>query len=120
MTVTHAELLTVVVPVREDAEHIPGGLASLLAQSGGAPSVIVVDDGSTDGSADAAREAVPGATILTAGGRGPSAARNVGVAAAAGATRPTTPTAGGDELDELEEVTSPKKRTALAVLASAT
>jgi glycosyltransferase involved in cell wall biosynthesis len=80
---SHAELLTVVVPVRDDADVVAGALGSLLAQRGGPPTVVVVDDGSTDGSAAAARQAAPEATVLVSGGRGPSVARNVGAHAAA-------------------------------------
>jgi glycosyltransferase involved in cell wall biosynthesis len=44
---------------------------------------VLVDDGSTDGTADAARACQPGArlTVLESGGRGPAHARNVGLAA---------------------------------------
>jgi glycosyltransferase involved in cell wall biosynthesis len=79
----HAERVTVVVPVFDDADHLATSLGSLLAQEGGPPSIIVVDDGSEDGSADVARAVAPGAVVLSTGGRGtgPSKARNVGVEA---------------------------------------
>ena len=73
--------LTVVVPARNAAATLPSTVASLLAQSGGSPQVLVVDDDSEDGTAAVARAA--GAHgVLSGPGRGPGAARNVGRAAA--------------------------------------
>ena len=56
-----------VVPARNEAEHIGRAVGSLLAQDwGGELQVIVVDDGSTDGTADAARRAA----VAVGAGRG--------------------------------------------------
>ena len=51
---------TVVVPVRNEAPRIRGLLESLLAQDHPSFEVLVVDDGSTDGTLDAARAAAAG------------------------------------------------------------
>lgn len=57
--------VTVVVPARDEAEHIAASIASLLAQDYPGPfRVVLVDDNSTDGTADIAR-ALPGAERLT-------------------------------------------------------
>ena len=56
-----------VVPARNEAEHIGRAVGSLLAQDwDGALHVIVVDDGSTDGTADEARRAA----VAAGAGRG--------------------------------------------------
>jgi glycosyltransferase involved in cell wall biosynthesis len=76
-----ADDVTVVVPARNAAATLAATLASLLGQEGGAPRVLVVDDASEDGTAAVARAA--GAhRVLSGPGRGPGAARNVGIAAA--------------------------------------
>lgn len=55
--------VSVVIPALHEAEGIGATLASVLRQSGPVE-VVVVDGGSTDGTADAAREAAPGALVL--------------------------------------------------------
>ena len=76
--------VSVVVPVFDGKRQLEQSLPALQrAGEGVAHELIVVDDGSTDGSADYARSL--GATVMSSGGRklGPAAARNVGVAEAA-------------------------------------
>lgn len=74
--------VSVVIPCFNAARTLAETLASVAAQSRPAAEVLVVDDGSTDGSAELAREA--GARVIATGGnQGPSAARNLGVQAAA-------------------------------------
>jgi GT2 family glycosyltransferase len=71
--------LGVVVPVRDGAEHLGEALASVLAHPALAR-VVVVDDGSTDASAEVARRH-PGVELLRFDSpRGPAAARNAGLA----------------------------------------
>ncbi len=60
--------VSVVVPVLDDAEHLARCLAALTAQTRPADEVVVVDNGSTDDSADVARAA--GATVLHESVRG--------------------------------------------------
>ena len=55
----------VVVPARDEEATLPGLLASLAAQPGPPAEVVVVDDGSTDGTAGVARRA--GARVVPAG-----------------------------------------------------
>lgn len=76
-------VVSVVVPVFDGKWQLELSLPALLrAAEGAAVELIVVDDGSEDGSAEYARGL--GATVLPSGGRklGPGAARNVGAAAA--------------------------------------
>lgn len=54
--------VSVVVPVLDDAEHLDRCLRALAAQTVPVDEVVVVDNGSTDGSAEVARAA--GATVL--------------------------------------------------------
>jgi GT2 family glycosyltransferase len=75
--------VTAIVPVYNGLDHLERCLPALARAGERAPlEIIVVDDGSDDGSADYAR--ARGARVLSSGGRqlGPGAARNVGAAAA--------------------------------------
>lgn len=73
--------VSVIVPARDSAATLPATLAALALQDAD-HEVIVVDDGSTDDTARIARDA--GATVVGAGGEGPSRARNAGAAVATG------------------------------------
>ncbi len=78
--------VSVVIPVKDRAEELKRCLASLatLSYPRELLQIIVVDDGSSDDSAEVARQA--GARVVPSGGtgRGPAAARNEGAAAARG------------------------------------
>jgi len=77
-------LISVVVPAYNAAAHIDDCLRSILAQRGPFRLEInCVDDGSTDDTA-ARAAAIPGVQVLRQPNAGPSAARNRGIAAAAG------------------------------------
>jgi glycosyltransferase involved in cell wall biosynthesis len=72
--------VNVVIPVKNGARFIGDAIASALVQEG-VKRVIVVDDGSTDDSAEiAARVNDERVTLIQSGGRGVSAARNLGFA----------------------------------------
>ncbi|HUJ05711.1 MAG TPA: bifunctional glycosyltransferase family 2 protein/CDP-glycerol:glycerophosphate glycerophosphotransferase [Streptosporangiaceae bacterium] len=80
-------LVSVVVPFYNNADHLGQCLASIAAQSHAALEVIMVDDGSTDGSVDIARAqaaADPRFRLVGVTNGGPGWARNHGVAAATG------------------------------------
>jgi glycosyltransferase involved in cell wall biosynthesis len=70
-----------VIAVRNGGSMLPEALASIQAQTLPPRRIIVVDDGSTDGSADAARSAVPDAMVITQENRGVGGALDTGVAA---------------------------------------
>ncbi len=75
-------LVSVVIPARNAARFLEEALASALAQEGGPVEAIVVDDGSTDGTAEIAERM--GVRVLRREHGGIGAARNRGVEAARG------------------------------------
>jgi glycosyltransferase involved in cell wall biosynthesis len=74
--------VTAVVPAYNEAEHIESCIRSLLAQDFGPLEIVVIDDGSSDGTAELA--ASLGARVIRSGHKGPGAARNTGVKSASG------------------------------------
>jgi glycosyltransferase involved in cell wall biosynthesis len=76
--------VSVVIPAFNAAQYIGAAIASALAQSFQPQEVIVVDDGSTDGTAELVRRSWPGVQVLRQANRGSGAARNAGCGAARG------------------------------------
>ncbi|WP_426570983.1 glycosyltransferase family 2 protein [Aquihabitans sp. McL0605] len=74
--------VTVIVAVRDGARYLPEALASVAGQSVLPAEVIVVDDGSTDGSGAVAAACAPTARVIVQPPSGYAAAVNRGVAAA--------------------------------------
>ena len=72
--------VAVVIPVRNRAAFLGRALESVLAQHEPRLEIVVVDDGSTDGSGAVAAR-FPGVRVLSLPGVGVAAARNAGVAA---------------------------------------
>jgi glycosyltransferase involved in cell wall biosynthesis len=75
--------VSVLLPVHDGARYLAEAIESVLAQTHPPLELIVVDDGSTDGSGDIARR--HGARCLRQPRGGTAAARNAAVAAARGA-----------------------------------
>jgi glycosyltransferase involved in cell wall biosynthesis len=72
--------VTVVIPCFNHGRFLGEAVQSALAQQGGRPRVIVVDDGSTDGETARALEALPEAVeVVRQANAGPAAARNAGI-----------------------------------------
>lgn len=85
MTASRPPRFSVVIPVRDEAEHLPRALASVFDQSFGDLELVVVDDGSTDATPrilDQCQE--PRLRVLRQDARGVSAARNAGLRMARG------------------------------------
>jgi hypothetical protein len=76
--------VSVVVPVHDAAAHLTRALAALLASSTPPLETIVVDDGSTDGSAEVGRRGGAVVVRVPDGPRGPAVARNAGASHARG------------------------------------
>lgn len=71
--------ISVIVPCFNAAQFIPATLRSVLSQQGVELEVIVVDDGSTDGSADVVANSFPEVKLLRQENQGVAAARNFGL-----------------------------------------
>lgn len=88
LIVPRANIVSVIIPARNEARGIPAVIQAVQAQSpaGWDLEIIVVDDGSSDGTADRARAAGAQALVLESGSEGgnPARARNLGAAAAKG------------------------------------
>ena len=76
-------LVSVIIPVYNAEAFLPAALDSVLAQDYPHREILVVDDGSTDGSADVARDRGT-VQLLQEANLGPAAARNLAIAAARG------------------------------------
>lgn len=76
--------ISVIVPVYNGERHLAEAVVSIRAQKYQPLEVIVVDDGSTDGTADLARNLGPGIRCLHQPNAGPAAARNQGLGASTG------------------------------------
>lgn len=78
---------SVVIPVHDMARYLPEAVESVLSQEGCDGDLVIVDDGSTDGSADVARRYASDRVRVIDEGRvgGPAAARNRGLVDCRGA-----------------------------------
>ncbi len=74
---------SVVIPSYNRRDHLMACLASVFAQRRRPDEIIVIDDGSTDGTLDALA-GFEGLTVIEQSNAGPGAARNRGAAAASG------------------------------------
>jgi glycosyltransferase involved in cell wall biosynthesis len=75
---------SVVIPAYNSAATLPRAIESVRAQSWPAHEIIVVDDGSTDATADVARQFGETVRLIQQTNSGVSVARNAGAAAASG------------------------------------
>ena len=78
--------VTVIVPAYNAASHLPGALASIRAQTRPPDEVLVIDDGSTDGTGEIAAGRAEGLNlrVLRQPNGGAAAARNLGLRHASG------------------------------------
>jgi len=76
--------ISIVVPAYNAAEFIGDTLNSLQRQTYRPIEILVVDDGSTDGTAAIVRANFPGVKLIEQRNQGTAAARNTGIAAATG------------------------------------
>lgn len=87
MVVSESDLISVVVPVYNVEDYIENTLKSISAQTYGNLEILVIDDGSTDGSYARCEKIArfdPRITIIRKHNGGLSSARNVGIEAAKG------------------------------------
>lgn len=76
--------VSVIIPVYNGERFLAEAIRSALDQTLSPAEIIVIDDGSTDASAEVARGFGPPVRVLAQANLGPAAARNLGVAHAAG------------------------------------
>jgi glycosyltransferase involved in cell wall biosynthesis len=69
--------MAVIMPVRNGLAHLRETIECVAGQRYPEVEIVVIDDGSTDGSGDLARSL--GCTVLETGGIGPAGARNLGI-----------------------------------------
>ena len=81
---TSALTISVVVPARDAAETVGRAVAGAASQSRPPLEIVVVDDGSADGTGERAAAAAPDVVVIRTEGVGVAAARNAGVARANG------------------------------------
>lgn len=77
-------MVTVIIPAYNDEDFIEEAVGSVLRQTYNPIDVIVVDDGSTDATAEKARRYEGDLRLISTAHRGASHARNVGASAATG------------------------------------
>jgi len=77
-------VVSVVIPAHNSGPHLRATIDSVLAQSHGPLELLVVDDGSTDGTPETVESYGPAVILLRQSRRGHPAARNTGIRAATG------------------------------------
>jgi glycosyltransferase involved in cell wall biosynthesis len=79
-----AGLVSCIVPVYNGEPYVRETIKSILAQTHRPIEIIVVDDGSTDGTAEAVGEYIDQVKYVRQSNAGPAAARNLGIGLACG------------------------------------
>lgn len=74
--------ISIVIPAHNGAAFIAGAIASVRAQDMAGIEIIVVDDGSTDATAEIVQQVSPAVRLLRQANAGAPAARNAGIAMA--------------------------------------
>lgn len=77
---SHPPAISVIVPCYNAVAFLPATLRSVLVQHGFELQIIVVDDGSSDGSPELVARDFPGVTLVRQANAGVAAARNTGLA----------------------------------------
>ena len=84
MSIEHQPLVSVVIAVYNRERFIQEAVESVLEQSYTSRELIVVDDGSTDGTVDVVKSYGDRICLVQSENRGPGPARNLGVRHARG------------------------------------
>jgi len=84
MPLRSLQTVSVVIPLFNKEYHVRQAIESVLAQSRDPEEILVIDDGSTDGSYRVVHEYAPSVSLISQPHRGVSAARNLGIGVAKG------------------------------------
>ncbi|MEQ8820110.1 MAG: glycosyltransferase family 2 protein [Sumerlaeia bacterium] len=120
---TAAPAISIVVPAYNEEERLPATIAAIRSYLNGQPwswELLVVDDGSSDGTAAAAREALAGddrcALLRNPKNRGKGASIKRGMLAARGHLRLFTDADNSTPIEELDRLLARRKKTDAGVL----
>lgn len=80
----HSPTVSAVIPTYNRARFLPAAVASVRAQSYLCGDIVIVDDGSSDNTAEVVAALGPGVRLLRQSNAGPAAARNLGIQEARG------------------------------------
>lgn len=81
---TSTDLVSIVIPCYNHRKYVSRAIRSALAQTHPSTEILVIDDGSTDGSREVAEGILPKVRVISQSNQGLAGARNTGIGASSG------------------------------------